>query len=134
MMRLLDPLNPDQPVFPIPVEPAILFRILPEWVVEDMADFLLFGLQLLPITVSTELDMGLVTWLLVMLCHTHFFSEPYLVSKLVEVLFVVKEKTEEIYSRIMTNPIGQEFLPGALMRFYTEVEHTINSNDKFSVR
>jgi len=141
MMRLLDPLNPHQPSFPLPSEPPMLFRLLPEWVVDDMADFLLFGLQFLPSTVSTVVDLGLVTWLLTMLCHTHYFSNPYLVSKLVEVLFVVnpqvQEKTGEIYSRIMTHPICQEFLPGALMRFYTEVEQTGSSNefyDKFTIR
>ena len=29
-------------------EPPLLFKLLPEWVVDDMADFLLFGLQFLP--------------------------------------------------------------------------------------
>ena len=57
----------------------------------------------------------LVTWLQTMLCHTHYFSNPYLVSKLVEVLFVVnpqvQEKTGEIYSQIMSHPICQEHLP-----------------------
>lgn len=141
MMRLLDPLNPHQPSFPLSNDPPQLFKLLPEWVVDDMADFLLFGLQFLPSTVSTVVELGLVTWLLTMLCHTHFFSNPYLVSKLVEVLFVVnpqvQEKTGEIYSRIMTHPICAEFLPGALMRFYTEVEQTGSSNefyDKFTIR
>jgi len=141
MMRLLDPLHPHQPNIPLPAEPPMLFRLLPEWVVDDMADFLLFGLQFMPGTVSNIVDLGLVTWLLTMLCHTHYFSNPYLVSKLVEVLFVVnpqvQEKTGEIYSRIMTHPISQEFLPSALMRFYTEVEQTGSSNefyDKFTIR
>merc|ERR1719150_3469709 len=76
-----------------------------------------------------------------MLCHTHYFANPYLVSKLVEVLFVVnpqvQEKTGELYDSIMRHPISQEFLPSALMRFYTEVEQTGSSNefyDKFTIR
>merc|ERR1719490_447239 len=76
-----------------------------------------------------------------MLCHTHYFANPYLVSKLVEVLFVVnpqvQEKTGELYDSIMRHPISQEFLPSALMRFYTEVEQTGASSefyDKFTIR
>merc|ERR1719474_2372947 len=76
-----------------------------------------------------------------MLCHTHYFANPYLVSKLVEVLFVVnpqvQEKTGELYDSIMRHPISQEFLPSALMRFYTDVEQTGSSNefyDKFTIR
>lgn len=141
MMRTLCPLTPHHPDFLLLSEPVMIVRLLPEWVVDDMADFLLFALQFLPYTVSTVVNMGLVTWLLTMLCHTHYFSNPSLVSKLVEVLLVVnsqvQKKTGEIYSCIMTHPICLEFLPGALMRIYTEVEQTSSSNefyDKFTVR
>lgn len=48
MLRLLDPVQPTSPNFPLPSEPPLLFKLLPEWVVDDMADFLLFGLQFLP--------------------------------------------------------------------------------------
>jgi len=141
MLRLLDPLHPCQPAMPLPADPPELFKLLPEWVVDDMADFLLFGLQFLPQVVSSYCTPSLVTWLQTMLCHTHYFANPYLVSKLVEVLFVVnpqvQEKTGELYDSIMRHPICQEFLPSALMRFYTEVEQTGSSNefyDKFTIR
>ena len=116
----------------------MLFRLLPEWVVDDMADFLLFGLQFLPQVhttlmtcsctstvqvVSNYCSPTLVTWLQTMLCHTHYFSNPYLVSKLVEVLFVVnpqvQEKTGEIYSQIMSHPICQEHLPRSVQVILT---------------
>merc|ERR1712212_1345748 len=57
------------------------------------------------------------------------------------VLFVVnpqvQEKTGELYDSIMRHSISQEFLPSALMRFYTDVEQTGSSNefyDKFTIR
>jgi len=141
MLRLLDPAQPTSPRLPLPSEPPLLFKLLPEWVVDDMADFLLFGLQFLPQVVSSSCSPSLITWLQTMLCHTHYFANPYLVSKLVEVLFVVnpqvQEKTGELYDSIMRHPISQEFLPSALMRFYTEVEQTGSSNefyDKFTIR
>ena len=72
-LRLLDPVQPTSPSFPLPSgrflfdpdlniinsltsEPPLLFKLLPEWVVDDMADFLLFGLQFLP-QVITDLLM-----------------------------------------------------------------------------
>merc|ERR1719150_2658783 len=44
---------------------------------------------------------------------------------------------ESLFMRVMSHPISQEFLPSALMRFYTEVEQTGSSNefyDKFTIR
>jgi len=141
MLRLLDPVQPNMPRLPLAQDPPMLFKLLPEWLVDDMADFLLFGLQFLPQVVSTYCSPTLVTWLQTMLCHTHYLANPYLASKLVEVLFVVnpqvQEKTGELYASIMSHPICQEFLPSALMRFYTEVEQTGSSNefyDKFTIR
>ena len=37
--------------------------------VDDMADFLLFGLQYLPAAVSANMDRTLLTWLLTILSH-----------------------------------------------------------------
>ena len=141
VMRLLDPANPHHPTLPLQPDPPVLFKLLPEWLVDDMADFLLFGLQFMPATVSSQVDLGIVTWLLVSLSHTHHFSNPHMVSRLVEILFVVnpgvQDKTHEMYARIMSHYISQEFLPGSLMTFYTEVEQTGSSNefyDKFTIR
>ena len=141
IMRLLDPANPLQPQLQPSQEPSELFKLLPEWVVDDLADFLLFGLQFMPAVVSNLVDNGIVTWLLISLSNTHHFANPYLVSKLVEILFVVnpsvQDKTGEMYSRIMAHPLCQESLPSSLMKFYTEVEQTGSSNefyDKFTIR
>ena len=38
-------MNPHQPKLPLSAEPGLLFKLLPEWIVDDMADFLLFGVQ-----------------------------------------------------------------------------------------
>ena len=141
IMRLLD-CSYTRPALPSEGdEPSHLFKLLPEWIVDDLADFLLFGLQFMPAVVSSLVDYGIVSWLLVSLSNTHHFANPYLVSKLVEILFVVnpavQDKTGEMYSRIMGHPLCQERLPSSLMKFYTEVEQTGSSNefyDKFTIR
>ncbi len=43
----MDPVNPLQPHVPFAPEPNHLFAMLPEWVVDDIADFLLFGVQVM---------------------------------------------------------------------------------------
>lgn len=43
LMILTD--NPLSPTLPLPPEPPQLFSALPEWYVEDIAEFLLFALQ-----------------------------------------------------------------------------------------
>ena len=113
ILRLLDPQSYLMPQLQPNQEPSQLFKLLPEWVVDDMADFLLFGLQFMPGTVSNLVDNNIVTWLLVSLSHVNHFSNPYLVSKLVEILFVVnpsvQEKTGEIFNRIMGHALCQVY-------------------------
>ncbi|TRY79837.1 hypothetical protein TCAL_10916 [Tigriopus californicus] len=117
------------------------FAALPEWAIDDLADFLLFAMQYLPQLVSENVDQNILTFLLVLVCSPSFFNNPYLVSKIVEVFFVinpfVQDRTQELFMRFMSHPVSEEHLPSALMTFYTEVEQTGASSefyDKFTIR
>ena len=57
----LSTLLSSSPSFSSHPEPPLLFKLLPEWVVDDMADFLLFGLQFLP-QVDAEDKVSKSTW------------------------------------------------------------------------
>ena len=126
---------------PLPLETTPIFASLPEWIVDDIADFLLFALQYFPLVVVEHMDQNLMTFLLTALCSPTHFKNPYLVSKLVEVLFVinpsVQDRTDTLFMRVMSHPISEEHLPSSLMTFYTEVEQTGASSefyDKFTIR
>lgn len=87
------------------------------------------------------MEDSLLTWLLVTVCNGQKIKNPYLVAKIVEVLFVIDPaismRTENIYTRIMAHPVSQKMLPSALMKFYTEIETTGQSTefyDKFTIR
>ena len=87
------------------------------------------------------MDQNLMTFLLTAVCSPNHFKNPYLVSKLVEVLFVinpsVQDRTDTLFMRVMSHPISEEHLPSALMTFYTDVEQTGASSefyDKFTIR
>ena len=93
------------------------------------------------IVVVEHMDQNLMTFLLTAVCSPNHFKNPYLVSKLVEVLFVinpsVQDRTDTLFMRVMSHPISEEHLPSALMTFYTDVEQTGASSefyDKFTIR
>ena len=73
----------------LPAKVKPLFANYPEWYVEDIAEFLLLALQHLPQTVARSMDHVVMTWLLTLVCSAHCFNNPYLVAKLVEVLFMM---------------------------------------------
>ena len=82
----------------------------------------------------------MLVWLLVLCCSPSFFNNPYLVAKLVEVLYVlnpsVQEGMEDVFHRIMAHPLSGP-LSVSLMKFYTDVESTGSANefyDKFTIR
>ncbi|GLG94106.1 Ubiquitin conjugation factor E4 B [Gryllus bimaculatus] len=125
----------------LPTDAPALFSALPEWYVEDIAEFLLFTLQFCPAVVADCTEDSLITWLLVAVCCPQFIKNPYLVAKMIEVLFVInpsiQARTEQLHSRVMAHPICQIHLPSCLMKFYTDVETTGSSSefyDKFTIR
>ena len=65
----------------------------------------------------------IVTFLVVFICSQNYIRNPYLIAKLVEVLFVtnpaVQPRTQR-FSEIMENhPLSVKQLVPALMKFYT---------------
>jgi len=125
----------------LPSQVNSLFANYPEWYVEDIAEFLLLALQHLPHVVALSMDTIVMTWLLMLVCSAHCFNNPYLVAKLVEVLFMmnpsVQPRTEPLHERLLTHSISQTALPPALMKFYADVESTGAASefyDKFTIR
>lgn len=95
----------------------------------------------MPSVITDNMEDTLITWLLVTICSSNMIKNPYLVAKLVEVVFVIipgiQPRCEMLYSRLMNHHITETILPSALMKFYTDVETTGSSSefyDKFSIR
>ncbi|XP_049949366.1 ubiquitin conjugation factor E4 B [Schistocerca serialis cubense] len=139
LSALTDPAAPPGQLLPSSA-PAV-FSALPEWYVEDVAEYLLFALQFMPGVVADCMENNLISWLLVAVCCPQFIRNPYLIAKIIEVLFVinpnVQSRTETLHDRVMAHPISQVHLPSCLMKFYTDVETTGSSSefyDKFTIR
>ncbi|XP_044253730.1 ubiquitin conjugation factor E4 B [Tribolium madens] len=129
------------PSLPLPPNVPEAFSALPEWYVEDIAEFLLFALPYFPTVITENMEDSLITWLLVTICSSNMIKNPYLVAKLVEVVFIIiptfQPRCEMLYDRFMSHEISRTVLPSALMKFYTDVETTGSSSefyDKFSIR
>lgn len=149
-------------VRPINLKPTALFSALPEWYIEDIADFLLFAMQFCPEQMVLLFDQSIITWILTCVCAPHCIRNPYITAKLVEVLFVTSPSIQRTSSlqlsvgsvesfdhlilsfhripfplQIMNHELSQTDLIGALMKFYTDIETTGQSTefyDKFTIR
>lgn len=140
ILRAADPKNHGM-MLPLPAEVAPQFAALPEFYVEDIADFFLFVLQFMPSVLDDPCTDKVIQLLIVMICSQNYVNNPYLSAKLVEVLFVmnptVQPRAEKICEKILMHELSREFLAPALMQFYTAIETTGSSNefyDKFSIR
>ncbi|KAH8418760.1 hypothetical protein KR222_001367, partial [Zaprionus bogoriensis] len=114
------------------------FSALPEWYIDDIAEFILFAMQHANAEVRQGIDHSIITWLLTCVCASHLIKNPYVTAKLVEVMFVLSLKPANSVNTAMWNhELAQNALVSALMRFYVDVETTGQSTefyDKFTIR
>ena len=118
-----------------------LLDTLPEFILDDIADVLIQSSRF-RINLLGNVNLAPVCQLIqVCVCHPHFFRNPYLVSKLIEVIYMhspdVQGTSTPLFEKIITPSSSEQFLLPALLDFYTEVESTGTSSefyDKFSIR
>ncbi|XP_075046360.1 ubiquitin conjugation factor E4 B isoform X2 [Mixophyes fleayi] len=140
LLRLMDPAYPSMT---LPLNPDIpkIFAALPEFYVEDVAEFLFFIVQYAPQVLFESCTQDVATFLVVLLCNQNYIRNPYLVAKLVEVMFVtnpaIQHRTQKFFEMIEGHPLSTKLLVPSLMKFYTDVEHTGATSefyDKFTIR
>ncbi|XP_044852330.1 ubiquitin conjugation factor E4 B isoform X2 [Mauremys mutica] len=140
LLRILDPAYPNI-VLPLNPDVPKMFAALPEFYVEDVAEFLFFIVQYSPQVLYEPCTQDIVMFLVVMLCNQNYIRNPYLVAKLVEVMFMtnpaVQPRTQKFFEMIENHPLSTKLLVPSLMKFYTDVEHTGATSefyDKFTIR
>ncbi|XP_005404077.1 PREDICTED: ubiquitin conjugation factor E4 B isoform X2 [Chinchilla lanigera] len=140
LLRILDPAYPDV-TLPLSSDVPKVFAALPEFYVEDVAEFLFFIVQYSPQVLYEPCTQDIVMFLVVMLCNQSYIRNPYLVAKLVEVMFMtnpaVQPRTQKFFEMIENHPLSTKLLVPSLMKFYTDVEHTGATSefyDKFTIR
>lgn len=140
ILRMVDPAYPHM-TLPLSPEVPKSFAALPEFYIEDVAEFLLFVVQYSPQVLYEPCVQDIVTFLVVFICSQNYIRNPYLIAKLVEVLFVtnpaVQPRTQRFSEMMENHPLSVKQLVPALMKFYTDVEHTGATSefyDKFTIR
>nr|KAF6508925.1 ubiquitination factor E4B [Rousettus aegyptiacus] len=140
LLRILDAAYPDV-TLPLNSDVPKVFAALPEFYVEDVAEFLFFIVQYSPQVLYEPCTQDVVMFLVVMLCSQNYIRNPYLVAKLVEVMFMtnpaVQPRTQKFFEMIENHPLSTKLLVPSLMKFYTDVEHTGATSefyDKFTIR
>ncbi|XP_073731483.1 ubiquitin conjugation factor E4 B isoform X2 [Misgurnus anguillicaudatus] len=140
ILRMVEPAYPH---VSLPLNPEIpkSFAALPEFYIEDVAEFLLFIVQYFPQVLFEPCTEDVVTFLVVFICSQNYIKNPYLIAKLVEVLFVtnpaVQPRTQRFFEMMENHQLSINQLVPALMKFYTDVEHTGATSefyDKFTIR
>ena len=124
----------------IPME----FAALPEYLIEDMADYMLF-LSRFSIDTMDSCDVTpLIHLFVALVSSTHYLNNPYLRAKLVEVFCGVAEfptahgpGCPSLSAQLTSDPFVCQHLMPSLIRLYVDIEHTGSDSqfyDKFNVR
>ncbi|KAJ7095825.1 ubiquitin elongating factor core-domain-containing protein [Mycena belliarum] len=145
LIRQVDPANkhPNPPAeLPLPKEVPMAFRVLPEYILEDIVDYLHFVVQSSPDKFELSGKTELLIFVLTFLNSTWYIKNPFLKSKINDVLFFGiwgygRERNGLLGNMLNSHPMALKHLMPALTHFYIEVEQTGASSqfyDKFSAR
>ncbi|KAJ6613305.1 ubiquitin elongating factor core-domain-containing protein [Mycena sp. CBHHK59/15] len=143
LIRQVDPNNkhPNPPAeLPLPAEVPMAFRVLPEYILEDIVDYLHFVVQSSPDKFELSGKTELLIFVLTFLNSTWYIKNPFLKSKINDVLFFSiwgygRERNGLLGNVLNSHPMALKHLMPALTHFYIEVEQTGASSqfyDKFS--
>ncbi|KAK2465341.1 hypothetical protein APHAL10511_002695 [Amanita phalloides] len=145
LIRQVDP-NKKHPnptaELPLPKEIPMSFRVLPEFIVEDIVDTLHFFVQVSPDKFDLSGKVEMMIFALTFLTSTWYIKNPFLKSKINDILFMSiwrygRENNGVLGNLLNTHPLALKHLMPALMNFYIEVEQTGASSqfyDKFNAR
>jgi ubiquitin conjugation factor E4 B len=127
-------------------QPPKLFCMVPEWIFDDICEFYLHVLRVKTNYFETISRNEIVTFALVFLCNSSYLRNPYLKSKLVEILYhfthalyqdTSGRKFGSLNDIFRTHDFAQENLIHCLTKFYIDVEQSgMHSQfyEKFSIR
>ncbi|KAJ3801572.1 ubiquitin conjugation factor E4 [Lentinula aff. detonsa] len=145
LIRQADPkkTHPSPPAeLPLSKDVPMSFRVLPEYIVEDIVDYFYFATRHGPDKFELAGKNELLTFILTFLSSTWYIKNPFLKSKINDVLFMSiwgygRESTGILGGLLNSHPLALKHLMSVLMHFYIEVEQTGASSqfyDKFNAR
>ncbi|KAK9476479.1 ubiquitin elongating factor core-domain-containing protein [Lipomyces japonicus] len=146
LMRIADPNRQHPQKFiklPLPADSTPeVFKNLPEYFVEDITGFLIYYSRNFPDFLFEQQHVELVAFSVTFLNASHYIKNPYLKSKIIEVLFYGTYAQRPaplgyLGETLTSLPYSIQHLFHSLMSFYIEIESTGASSqfyDKFNIR
>ncbi|KHJ99129.1 hypothetical protein OESDEN_00877 [Oesophagostomum dentatum] len=121
----------------LPAAAPTLFAAYPELYLDDVLDLVTFALkQTAPLLVGRNNDWP--NHLLVFICCTHYFNNPFLAAKVVEVVMMltpaVMPAAQNLWYQVINSPMAMEKLFPSLVKFYSDAEAGTDFYEKFSIR
>ncbi|KAK5978143.1 putative ubiquitin conjugation factor E4 [Trichostrongylus colubriformis] len=121
----------------LPAVAPPLFAAYPEFYLDDMLDLVTFALKhTAPLLVGRNNDWP--NHLLVFICCTHYFNNPFLAAKVVEVVMMltpaVMPAAQNLWYQVINSPMAMEKLFPSLVKFYSDAEAGTDFYEKFSIR
>ncbi|CAD6198782.1 unnamed protein product [Caenorhabditis auriculariae] len=120
----------------LPAEAPRMFCAFPEFYIEDVLDLIVHAGKHAPeIVMSDRYEWPLQ--LLILLCSPHYFSNPYLAAKVVEVFSNLAPTFNNVsmllWEQMIRTPICSQRLMPSLIKYYSDCENT-DFYEKFKVR
>ncbi|KAG2102251.1 ubiquitin elongating factor core-domain-containing protein [Suillus discolor] len=145
LIRSVDPWGTHpNPVVELPLSKDVpmTFRVLPEFIIEDVVEFFLFVVRHSPESLDLSGKDELVIFALTFLTSTWYIKNPFLKAKINEAVFYgvlpyANDRHGILGHTLNTHPVALKNLIPALTHFYIEVEQTGASSqfyDKFNAR
>ncbi|KAI8905797.1 ubiquitin elongating factor core-domain-containing protein [Entophlyctis helioformis] len=141
-----DDTDPRVKLFPLSATPPAEFTTLPEWIIDDVCEFYLFVMRYNAVMLEHHPRDEIVTFAMTVLSNPTYIKNPYLKSKLVEILFyftipLYRRASGETHGKLdgvfSTHPLAKAHLVRSVLGFYVDVEQTgMHSQfyDKFNIR
>ncbi|KAL8293009.1 hypothetical protein RQP46_000703 [Phenoliferia psychrophenolica] len=144
LVRMVDPKKAHPQVaitLPLPEETPLAFRMLPEYLIEDITEFLSFASRYTPHVLADSSQDELVTFMLVFL-STPYVKNPYLKGQFVEIMYFLTRPTQRnqrgsLGDVLNFHPLALKNLMPCLLTAYVQIEITGSHTqfyDKFNTR
>ncbi|KZS93704.1 hypothetical protein SISNIDRAFT_474241 [Sistotremastrum niveocremeum HHB9708] len=145
LINLVDP-SKNHPTItielPLPQEIPTVFKMIPEFFIEDIADYALYLMRLKPDAIEKPARVEILNLCFTFLSSTWYIKNPFLKTRLVQVMFYGtlgygREREGILTELLNSHPLSLKHLMSILTGFYIEVESTGSHTqfyDKFSAR
>ena len=109
----------------------------PEMYLESALDFVVYLMNAYP-QLLLELRLNLPQQLLMFICSTHFFNNPFLAAKVIDVVYAIcpeiNPPMEDLHASLVNTPLAINKLVPSLIKFYSDVENGTDFYEKFNIR